>query len=48
MYIIINNRLSPNDTAHDILKNEIELILPQFPTRQMRSIITMLISGFIG
>ena len=37
-----------NDTTHHILKNEIDLILPQFPTRQKRGIITMLVSGFIG
>ena len=35
---------------HDILQNEIELILPQFPTvrKERRGIITSLISGFIG
>ena len=30
------------------LKNEIDLILPQLPTEQKRSIITALVSGFIA
>ena len=37
-----------NDTVHHILKNKIDLIWPQFPTKQRRGIITTLISGFIG
>ena len=37
-----------NATAHHILKNEIDLILPQFPTKQKQGIITAFISGFIG
>ena len=39
---------SLNDAVYHILKNEIDLILPQCPTRQKRGIITMLVSGFIG
>ena len=39
---------SLSDTAHHILKNEIDLIFPQFSTRQKRGIITALVSGFIG
>ena len=41
---------SPNEMAHDILRNKVDLILPQFPTNRMekRGIITSLISGFIG
>ena len=41
---------SYNHTAHDIFMNEMSLILPNFPkTRQeKRSIIALLISGFIG
>ena len=40
---------SLNQTGHHILKNKIDLILPQFPTNRMekRSIISSLISGFI-
>ena len=39
-----------NQTATDILTNELALILPTFPTqtRQKRGIITFLITGFIG
>ena len=39
-----------NQTATDILTNELALILPTFPTqnRQKRGIITYLITGFIG
>ena len=39
-----------NQTATDILKNELALILPTFPTqnRQKRGIITSLITGFTG
>ena len=39
---------SYNDMAHHILKNEIELILPQLPTKQKCGNITALVSGFIG
>ena len=39
-----------NQTAADILTNELALILPTFPTqnREKRGIITSLITGFIG
>ena len=39
-----------NQTAADILTNELALILPTFSTqnRQKRGIITLLITGFIG
>ena len=39
---------SHNETYHHILKNELNLILPQFPTRkEKRGIYTSLIPGFI-
>ena len=34
--------------AHNILENEINLILPQVPRKQKCGIITMLVSSFIG
>ena len=39
-----------NVTAHQILKNEVDLILPQFYTgcRDKRGIFSAIISGFIG
>ena len=42
--------MSLNQTAHHILKNEIDLIFPQFPTNRIekRGIISSLNSGFIG
>ena len=33
---------------HDILENEINLILPQIPGKQKCGIITTLVSSFIG
>ena len=39
---------SYNDMVHHILKNEIDLILPELPTNQNQGIITGLVSGFIG
>ena len=39
---------SYNDTVHHILKNEIDSILAQSPTKQKHGIITTLLSGFIG
>ena len=39
---------SYNNTVHHILKNEIDFILPQLPTKQKWGIITALVSGFIG
>ena len=39
---------SHNDIAHHILKNEVDLIIPQFPTRkEKRDIFTSLITDFI-
>ena len=35
------------NTAHDILENEINVILPQIPRKQKCGIITMLVSSFI-
>ena len=37
-----------NNTAHNILENEINLILPQIPMKQKCGIITTLVSSFIG
>ena len=39
---------SYNNTAHNILKNEINLILPQIPRKQKCGIIIMLVSSFTG
>ena len=39
---------SYNNTAHNILKNEIDLILPQIPRKQKCGIITTIVSNFIG
>ena len=39
---------SYNNTAHNILKNEINLILPQVPSKHKHGIITTLVSSFIG
>ena len=39
---------SYNITAHNILKNEIDLILPQVSRKQKCGIITRLVSSFIG
>ena len=39
---------SYNNTAHIILKNEINLILPQIPRIQKHGIITTIVSSFIG
>ena len=40
---------SLNGTVHHILKNEVDLILPQFtPRKEKRGIFTSLITGFIG
>ena len=50
MYIFYKQQIkSLNETAHHILKNEIYLILPQFPVqKEKRGIFTSLITGFIG
>ena len=39
---------SYSNTAHCILKNEKDLILPQVPRKQKHEIITTLVSSFIG
>ena len=39
---------SYNDTAHNILKNEIDLILPQLIRKEKHGIITPLVASFIG
>ena len=39
---------SYNKTTHNILENEIRLLLPQVPKRQKCGIITTLVSSFIG
>ena len=49
-FVIYYKRLirSYNNMAHNILKNEINLILPQVPRKQKCGIITTLVSSFIG
>ena len=49
-FVLYYKRLikSYNNTAHNILENEINLILPQIPRKQKCGIITMLVSSFIG
>ena len=48
-FVIYYKRLiNSYKTAHNILKNEINLILPQVPWKQKHGIITMLVSSFIG
>ena len=49
-YVAYNKRQirSYNDTAHNIQKNKIDLILPQLLTKQQCGIITTLVSSFIG
>ena len=39
---------SYNNTAHNILKNKIDLILPQILRKQKCGIITTIVSSFIG
>ena len=39
---------SYNNIAHNILKSEIDLMLPQIPEKQKCGIITTIVSGFIG
>ena len=48
MWLIKDRLSSYNNTAHNILKNEIDLILPQIPRKQKCSIITTIVSSFIG
>ena len=49
-YVMYYKRLikSYNHMAHNILENEINLILPQVPWKQKCGIITTLVSSFIG
>ena len=49
-FVIYFKRLikSYNNTAHNILKNEIDLILLQVPRKQKCGVITTLVSSFIG
>ena len=49
-FVIYYKRLikTYNNTDHSILKNEIDLILPQVPRKQKCGIITTLVSSFIG
>ena len=49
-FIIYYKRLikSYNNTSHNILKNEIDLILHQVPRKQKHGTITTLVSSFIG
>ena len=49
-FVIYYKRLikSYDNTAHNILKNEINLMLPQIPRKQKCGIITRLVSSFIG
>ena len=49
-FVLYYKRLitSYTNTAHNILKNEINLILPQIPRKQKCGIITTLVSSFIG
>ena len=49
-FVLYYKRLikSYNNTAHNILKHEINLILPQIPRKQKCGIITTLVSSFIG
>ena len=49
-FVIHYKRLikSYNNTAPNILKSEIDLILPQVPRKQKYGIITTLVSSFIG
>ena len=49
-FVTYYNKLinSYNNTAHNILKKEIRLLLPQVDKRQKCGIITTVISSFIG
>ena len=49
-FVLYYKRLikSYNDMAHNILENEINMILPQIPRKQKHGIITMLVCSFIG
>ena len=49
-FVVYYKRLikSYSNTTHNILENEINLILPQIPRKQKCGIITTLVSSFIG
>ena len=49
-FVIYYKRLikSYNNATHNILKNEIDLILPQLPRKQKCGLITTVVSSFIG
>ena len=49
-FVVYYKRLikSYNSTMHNILENEISLLLPQIPRKQNCGIITTLVSSFIG
>ena len=49
-YVTYYNNLinSYNNTAHNILENEIKLLLPQVNIKQKHEIITTLVSSFVG
>ena len=49
-FVLYYKRLikSYNNTAYNILENEINLILPQIPRKQKCGTITLLVSSFIG
>ena len=49
-FVVYYKRLinSYNNTVHNILEKEINLLLPQIPRVQKGGIITMLVSSFIG
>ena len=49
-FVIYYKRLikSYNKTAHNILKNKIDLILPKVTRKQKHGIMTTLVSSFIG
>ena len=49
-FVVYYKRLirSYNNTTHNILENEINLLLPQIPRKQKCGIMTTLVSSFIG
>ena len=49
-FVVYYKRLikSYNNTVHNVLENEINLLLPQIPRIEKHGIITTLVSSFIG
>ena len=49
-FVVYYKRLikSYNNTVHNILENEINLLLSQTPRKQKHGIITTIVSSFIG